>query len=375
MRPLHVLHVVGARPNFVKAAPVISVLRRRAVQQALVHTGQHYDVNMSDVFFQQLDLPSPDVNLEVGSGSHAGQTANVMTRFEEVLQDRRPDVVLVYGDVNSTVAAALVCAKLLVPVGHVEAGLRSFDRTMPEEINRLLTDQIADLLFTPSSDGDANLLREGAAPDRIHFVGNVMIDSLIRLLPEPRAEEEPYALVTLHRPSNVDDPDMLEQLMRTLAAISKDLAVIFPLHPRTRHRLRALSFPSVGTRFRLVEPCGYQEFLSLERAAAVVITDSGGVQEETTFLGVPCLTMRDSTERPVTIEIGTNILVGRDMDRLRDEVTKIRAGASKRGAVPPLWDGHASDRIADALEKWWIARPQNLAGVGSRYSPENTCSR
>src|SRR6266850_1466997 len=319
MRPLHVLHVVGARPNFVKAAPVISVLRRRAVQQALVHTGQHYDVNMSDVFFQQLDLPSPDVNLEVGSGSHAGQTANVMTRFEEVLQDRRPDVVLVYGDVN--------------------------------------------------------LLREGAAPDRIHFVGNVMIDSLIRLLPEPRAEEEPYALVTLHRPSNVDDPDMLEQLMRTLAAISKDLAVIFPLHPRTRHRLRALSFPSVGTRFRLVEPCGYQEFLSLERAAAVVITDSGGVQEETTFLGVPCLTMRDSTERPVTIEIGTNILVGRDMDRLRDEVTKIRAGASKRGAVPPLWDGHASDRIADALEKWWIARPQNLAGVGSRYSPENTCSR
>jgi UDP-N-acetylglucosamine 2-epimerase (non-hydrolysing) len=339
-----------------KAAPVMSALRHRSALQTLVHTGQHYDGNMSQIFFRQLELPSPDVNLEVGSGSHAVQTAHIMMRLEEVLQERRPEVVLVYGDVNSTVAAALVCAKLLVPLGHVEAGLRSFDRTMPEEINRLVTDQIADLLFTPSSDGDVNLLREGVSADRLHFVGNVMIDSLIRLLPAPRAEEEPYALVTLHRPSNVDEPEMLGRLMRTLSAISTDIPVIFPLHPRTRQRLAALGLSSSGTRLRLVEPCGYQEFLSLERAATVVITDSGGVQEETTFLGVPCLTVRENTERPVTVEIGTNILVGRDMDHLRDEVAKIRAGAPKQGTVPPLWDGHASDRIADALEKWWSAR-------------------
>jgi UDP-N-acetylglucosamine 2-epimerase (non-hydrolysing) len=358
MGSMHVLHVVGARPNFMKAAPVLSALARRGLRQTLVHTGQHYDANMSDVFFQQLELPAPDVNLEVGSGSHAVQTAQIMMRFEDEVLSRRPDLVLVYGDVNSTIAASLVCAKLMLPVGHVEAGLRSFDRRMPEEINRLLTDQISELLFTPSRDADENLLREGVAAGKIHLAGNVMIDTLVRLLPKAEQESrdcpsEPFALVTLHRPSNVDEPGMLKRIVESLVTISRDLTVIFPVHPRTRQRISGggVSISENG-RLRLMEPMPYLHFLSLQRHATVVITDSGGIQEETTYLGVPCLTVRENTERPVTTTLGTNILVGEDMQRLESEVKRILAGKGKQGQVPPLWDGHAAERIADVVRSW-----------------------
>lgn len=364
---MHILHVVGARPNFMKAAPVLRALAARAgVRQTLVHTGQHYDANMSEVFFEQLGMPRPDVNLEVGSGSHSRQTAEVLTRFELIVQERRPDLVLVYGDVNSTVAAALVCAKLRVPVGHVEAGLRSRDRTMPEEINRLLTDQLADLLFTPSADGDENLLREGIAVEKIYRVGNVMIDTLVRLLPAAEKRwpalrddldlgKNPYALVTLHRPSNVDDADSLGRILDALRDIAGRLPVIFPVHPRTRQRLKSFPQGSGDSRLRLIEPVGYVDCLALQQHAAVVITDSGGMQEETTFLSVPCLTLRENTERPITVEQGSNILIGRDLDRLRAEATRVLrdrrdAGPTgRRGRVPPLWDGKASERIAAVI--------------------------
>ena len=356
---LNILHVVGARPNFMKVAPVMAALNSRLTcSQRLVHTGQHYDANMSDVFFQQLGLPRPDVSLGVGSGSHAVQTAQIMMRFEEVVADNQPDLVLVYGDVNSTVAAALVCAKRLIPVGHVEAGLRSFDRTMPEEINRLLTDQTAELLFTPSPDGDANLLREGIAPEAIHCVGNVMIDTLVRLLPQaqpPRIDAlaTRYALVTLHRPSNVDDGPTLQRLMTTLQQVSDELQVVFPIHPRTRARLHTFNLTVADdTRFLLLEPLGYLEFLALQRQATLVITDSGGVQEESTYLRVPCLTARDNTERPITVELGTNVLVGQNMKLLRTEVNRILAGAFKAGTIPQLWDGRAGERIADVIMNW-----------------------
>ena len=348
----HILHVVGARPNFVKAAPVLRAIRERGMRQTLVHTGQHYDGNMSDVFFTQLDIPEPDFNLEVGSGSHASQTAEIMRRFEPVVLERKPDLTLVYGDVNSTVAAALVCSKLLIPVGHVEAGLRSFDRTMPEEINRIVTDRLSDVLFTPSEDGDANLLREGVPKERIHFVGNVMIDSLIRLLPAARncpknGFPERFALVTLHRPSNVDDFETLRELLNALARVSKDLNIVFPVHPRTRQRITEFGIDSQN--LRLLDPLPYIEFLSLQTRAAVVITDSGGIQEETTYLGVPCLTLRPNTERPITVTSGTNILVGDDRGRLIAELGKIMEGKQKKGVTPPLWDGRTGERIANIL--------------------------
>src|ERR1700690_4332921 len=303
---MHILHVVGARPNFMKAAPVIRALAKwPEARQTLVHTGQHYDKNLSDVFFPQLNMPEPDVNLEVGSGSHAWQTAEVMTRFEPIVLERKPDVVLVYGDVNSTVAAALVCAKLGVRVGHVEAGLRSFDWTMPEEINRVVTDRLADFLFTPSEDGDVNLKHEGVPAEKIHMVGNVMIDSLVRLLPAAKRCQkngfpERYALVTLHRPSNVDDSRTLKGVLESLLEISEDLDVVFPVHPRTRQRIA--EFGLKVEKLHLLEPLPYIEFLSLQCRAAVVITDSGGIQDETTYLGVPCLTLRNNTERPVRSE-------------------------------------------------------------------------
>jgi len=331
---------------------------RRDVEQALVHTGQHYDDNMSEMFFRELGLPVPDVNLEVGSGSQAWQTAQIMMRFEKVVLDEFPNWVLVYGDVNSTVAAAMVCAKLGIRVGHVEAGLRSFDRTMPEEINRLLTDQIADLLFTPSKDGDENLVREGVTTEKIHLVGNVMIDTLVKLLPKAQGEglkakglgNEKYALVTLHRPSNVDEPKMLNKIMTALGEISIDLPVVFPVHPRTRTKISEFGFHiSENGRVNLIDPLGYLDFLSLQKNATVVITDSGGIQEETTFLGVPCLTIRQNTERPITVEMGTNIVVGQDMAQLKREVYNILDGQSRQGRVPPLWDGHASERIAEVL--------------------------
>jgi UDP-N-acetylglucosamine 2-epimerase (non-hydrolysing) len=350
---MHVLHVVGARPNFMKAAPVIGALHKKGVQQTLVHTGQHYDANMSDVFFTQLAMPAPDVNLEVGSGSHAKQTADIMSRFEPVVLERRPDVVLVYGDVNSTVAAALVCSKLLIRVGHVEAGLRSFDRTMPEEVNRLVTDQLADLLFTPSEDGDANLRQEGVATGKIHLVGNVMIDSLVHLLPSTErcnlnGLPKRYALVTLHRPSNVDDAQSLRGILESLLEISSDLEVVFPVHPRTRQRIS--EFGINVSRLHLLEPLPYIEFLALQRRALVVITDSGGIQEETTYLRVPCITLRANTERPITVTLGTNILVGQDAVALKSELQRVLDGKAKSGSIPPLWDGKAGERIANILK-------------------------
>jgi UDP-N-acetylglucosamine 2-epimerase (non-hydrolysing) len=364
---MKLMHVVGARPNFMKVAPVYRAISHyRQIKQILVHTGQHYDLNMSDIFFQQLELPAPDINLEVGSDSHAAQTAQIMMRFEEVVLKETPELVLVYGDVNSTVAAALVCAKMGVKVGHVEAGLRSFDRTMPEEINRLLTDQMADFLFTPSQDGDINLQREGVSREKIHFVGNVMIDTLIRLLPIAlkqwqkghltleglTVDQGCYVLVTLHRPSNVDEPVMLAEIMAALAKISRVVPVIFPIHPRTRQRLNDLNFlntKSADQDMRFLNPIGYLDFLALQRHAALVITDSGGIQEETTYLNVPCLTVRENTERPVTVSLGTNVLVGRNMERLLTETQRILRGESRQGQSPPLWDGHAAERIAKII--------------------------
>jgi UDP-N-acetylglucosamine 2-epimerase (non-hydrolysing) len=358
---VNVFHIAGARPNFMKVAPVMNALKTRPhIVQTLVHTGQHYDANMSDVFLEQLGIPAPDVNLAVGSGSHARQTAEIMTRFEPVLLDRRPDLVLVYGDVNSTVAAALVSAKLGVRVGHVEAGLRSFDRTMPEEINRLLTDQLADLLFTPSEDADANLRNEGIPAEKIFRVGNVMIDSLVKLLPAARSQSQDglrypqshpqpqrYALVTLHRPANVDDATILNRILQSLLEVSQDLAVVFPAHPRTQKRIA--DFGLHAGRLQILDPLPYLEFLALQSRATVVITDSGGIQEETTYLGIPCLTLRENTERPVTVSLGTNVLVGRDPGKLRSEVSRVLAGQAKKGTIPPLWDGQAGERIAAVI--------------------------
>ena len=349
---MHILHVVGARPNFMKAAPVLRALAARGARQTLVHTGQHYDRNMSEVFFAQLEIPEPNVNLEVGSGSHAAQTAEIMRRFEPFVVKHKPDVVLVYGDVNSTVATALVCAKLLIRVAHVEAGLRSFDRNMPEEINRIVTDRLSDLLFTPSEDGDANLQREGVPQEKVYRVGNVMIDSLIRLLPAARncpanGLPERVGLLTLHRPSNVDDGDNLQKILDSLSQVSGQLDFVFPVHPRTRQRIH--EFGIRVPKLHLLDPLPYIEFLALQARAVVVITDSGGIQEETTYLGVPCLTMRENTERPITMTLGTNILVGQDREMLVRELNNILAGKGKKGAIPPLWDGHAGERIADVL--------------------------
>lgn len=358
---MKILHVVGARPNFMKVAPVIRALeKKKGIKQILVHTGQHYDINMSDIFFQQLSIPTPDINLGVGSGTHAVQTAQIMVQLEPVLLDVRPDLVLVPGDVNSTVAAALVCAKLLIPLGHIEAGLRSFDRTMPEEINRLLTDQIAALLFTPSMDGNKNLMHEGIAKSKIYLVGNVMIDTLVRLLPQAMAhwddlrtslqiQEQKYCLVTLHRPSNVDESSMLLGIMETLEALSRDIKVVFPLHPRTRQQIKTMGFDMDKTTLRIIEPLGYQDFLALQKHAKFVITDSGGIQEETTYMGIPCLTVRENTERPITVTLGTNILVGQKIERLKYETTRILNNDVKVGKIPPYWDGKASERIANIV--------------------------
>jgi UDP-N-acetylglucosamine 2-epimerase (non-hydrolysing) len=353
---MKICHVVGARPNFMKAAPVLRALRSYpAIEQYVVHTGQHYDFNMSDVFFQQLEMAPPDINLQVGSGSHAQQTAQIMSRFEAVVLERQPDLVLVYGDVNSTVAAALVCAKLGIRVGHVEAGLRSFDRAMPEEINRLVTDQLADMLFTPSADGNANLAREGVSPEKVHLAGNVMIDTLVRMLPAARQAipadlPERFVLVTLHRPSNVDNPEWLDKLLEALAAIGRKIPVLFPVHPRTRQHIAASESSLASARgIRLMDPLPYLQFLGLQTRATLVVTDSGGIQEETTFLGVPCLTVRENTERPITVTSGTNLLVGQDLQKLLTEVERVLDGNVKQGCVPPLWDGHAADRIAAVI--------------------------
>ena len=355
---MKIIHIVGARPNFMKATPVVMALKAYPqVEQLLVHTGQHYDSNMSDVFFKELGLIAPDINLDVGSGSHTHQTSHIMLRLEPYLIEQKPQIVVVYGDVNSTVAAALVCAKLLIPVAHVEAGLRSRDRTMPEEINRLLTDQIADLLLTPSEDGNANLINEGVPEEKIHLVGNAMIDTLVRLLPEARKRPvlerlqlpARYALVTLHRPSNVDDPDALREIVTTLAEVNQKLPIVLPIHPRTRQRINDLQIDLEETGIHVLEPLGYLDFLALQTQAALVITDSGGIQEETTYLGIPCITVRENTERPVTIDVGTNQLIGRDMTRLRRAVDDMLRGSGKKGSLPPLWDGQTGQRIAEII--------------------------
>ncbi|MGH9562183.1 MAG: non-hydrolyzing UDP-N-acetylglucosamine 2-epimerase [Terracidiphilus sp.] len=353
------LHVVGARPNFMKAAPVYRAMAHGGHVQTLVHTGQHYDALMSDVFFQALEIPAPDESLNVGSGSHAQQTAAIMSRFEPVVLKHQPDIVLVYGDVNSTVAAALVCSKLGIRIGHVEAGLRSFDRTMPEELNRLVTDQLADMLFTPSSDGDEHLLREGVAREKIFLVGNVMIDTLVRFL--PKAEQifpdlskklsvDRYGLVTLHRPSNVDDGATFLPMLEVLSELSREIPLVFPVHPRTSQKWAA-ELKGAGEGLRVIEPLGYLEFLSLQKHASVVITDSGGIQEETTYLGTPCLTLRENTERPITITHGTNLLIGRDWQKLRNGFRMALDGSRERKQPPPLWDGRAAERIAAILTR------------------------
>ncbi|HET9512926.1 MAG TPA: UDP-N-acetylglucosamine 2-epimerase (non-hydrolyzing) [Gemmatimonadales bacterium] len=359
------LHVVGARPNFMKLAPVL--LAGQAVpglRQHVVHTGQHYDREMSDRFFEELGIPRPDQNLDVGSATHAQQTAAIMARIEPVLLKVRPDWVVVYGDVNSTMAAALVAVKLGIRVAHVEAGLRSRDRTMPEEINRLVTDQLADLLLTPSRDADANLRAEGIPEERIAFVGNVMVDTLLRLREQARALAVPerlglngsrYVFVTLHRPSNVDDPATLRELLTALESIAGRMPVVFAVHPRTRHRISEFGLEGVAASVRLLNPLGYLETVGLMERSALVLTDSGGLQEETTVLGVPCLTARPNTERPVTVTEGTNRLVASTTAAVLSAVNELLADQERgvfQARQPEYWDGRAGERVMEALLRW-----------------------
>src|SRR5918999_3567244 len=361
---LKVINVVGARPNFMKVAPIVAAMKARPAkfQPLVVHTGQHYDADMSDSFFRDLQLPEPEEHLGVGSGSHAAQTAAVVERFEPIVLREKPDWVLVVGDVNSTLACALVCVKLGVKVAHVEAGLRSRDRTMHEEINRLLTDQIADLLFTPSTDADENLLAEGIPRERIRFVGNVMIDSLQKNLAAAgnlRTKEQlgltgDYALLTLHRPSNVDLRESFEPILSALEVIASKLPIVFPVHPRTRKTIAELGLSdrvdSIKN-LRTIDPLGYLDFLNLSSGARLVLTDSGGIQEETTALGIPCLTLRENTERPITVEMRTNVVVGTDTTKIIAAAAAALNGSARKALrQPPLWDGHTSERILDALE-------------------------
>ena len=370
-----ILCVVGARPNFMKVAPILRAFAAHdpAVPTLLVHTGQHYDADMNDRLFVDLRLPVPDINLEVGSGTHAVQTADAMRRFEPVLDANNPSCVIVVGDVNSTLACTLVAVKKGVPVAHVEAGLRSFDRSMPEEINRVLTDQIADLLYTTELAAHDNLAREGIDAARVRFVGNVMIDSLLAnralAIPPERTLRSAngavpidiaggFGVVTLHRPSNVDRRDVLQPLLEALRDVSARLPLVFAMHPRTRASIDRLGLGELVSEARIavLPPQGYLEMLGLMSAATLVLTDSGGMQEETTALGVPCLTLRENTERPITIEQGTNTLVGRDRDAIEREVSEILAGRGKRGRVPELWDGRAAERITADLVAWLAGR-------------------
>ena len=386
-----ILAVVGARPNFMKIAPVLAALETVKIPAHLVHTGQHYDASMKDSFFGQLGIPEPDVDLEVGSGTHAVQTGRIMIAFEPVLERLSPAAVLVVGDVNSTIGCALVAVKKRVPVFHVEAGLRSFDRTMPEEINRVLTDQLSELLFTTERKAQENLVREGVAPERVHFVGNVMIDSLLghagkAIVPSTTLkrhgreglfrETSSYGVVTLHRPSNVDRPDVLRALMGVLERISRRLPLVFPVHPRTEKRLREASIDTAAlARVACIPPIGYLEMLGLMKDATLVLTDSGGMQEETTALGVPCLTLRDNTERPITVSQGTNFVVGSDPTRIESEVDAILESGGKAGRRPELWDGQAAERIARVIGDWMErgdrmdrGREPQAAGVAAEKS-------
>jgi UDP-N-acetylglucosamine 2-epimerase (non-hydrolysing) len=367
-KPIKIMSVVGARPNFMKIAPIVAAIKKfndsinqgnpgNPINHLLVHTGQHYDVKMSEAFFRDLGIPDPDINMEVGSGSHALQTAQIMIKAEEAFIKEKPDWIVVVGDVNSTMACTLVASKLGIRVAHVEAGLRSFDRTMPEEINRLVTDALADLLLTPSRDADENLIREGVHPSKIRLVGNIMIDTLVANLDRSRSSRLPellglklggFAYVTLHRPSNVDDRASLEAIMTELKRLSDDLTVIFPVHPRTRKMLEEYEISLNGSRnLKILDPVGYHDSLYLTEHARFVLTDSGGLQEESTFLRTPCLTLRPNTERPVTIAEGTNKLT--TIEALTKDIEDILEGRRNAGEIPEFWDGHTAERVIDSL--------------------------
>jgi UDP-N-acetylglucosamine 2-epimerase (non-hydrolysing) len=370
-----VLHVLGARPNFVKAAPVVRALGELGVRQGIIHTGQHYDALMSDVFFADLGLPEPVANLGVGSGSHAKQTAALLVGLEEVVLEHEPDLVVVYGDVNSTLAAILVCAKLGVRTAHVEAGLRSFDRGMPEEVNRIVTDSLSDLLFATSPDALSHLASEGVPASKVHLVGNPMIDSLFSALPsldpapvvERLAIPARYAVATLHRPANVDTPEAARELVTSVLEVARQIPIVVPIHPRGRTRLAEAGLVD-GPSVRVIDPLGYVDFLSLVRGAALVVTDSGGVQEETTMLGVPCLTVRPNTERPITITHGTNRLVTPALLPAAAEKALADGAATPSGELPPLWDGAAGPRIARVISAW--LKGDNLSPAAQGTRPE-----
>jgi UDP-N-acetylglucosamine 2-epimerase (non-hydrolysing) len=386
---LRIMNIVGARPNMMKIAPLLAELRRQEeIEPVLVHTGQHYDYSMSQVFFDQLRVPPPDYNLGVGSGTHFAQTAEIMRKFGELVQQDRPDMVVVAGDVNSTIACALVAAKEGIPVAHVEAGLRSFDRSMPEEINRVLTDAVADLLFTTEESANRNLANEGIDPGKVFFVGNLMIDSLVSALQVARPsclrselglEGKPYAVLTLHRPSNVDNEDQLTRTLDAILEVAQRIPIVFPAHPRTARNIEAAGLTAMrtwaggplpgidagATGLWMMPPASYLDFLDLMQHAVMVITDSGGVQEETTFLGVPCLTYRDTTERPVTVSMGTNRVVGRDPQHLLLNARVVLQEAPQGPAIarPPLWDGRTASRIVQILKEVWQG---DLACAGGR---------
>ncbi len=354
-----IILVAGARPNFMKIAPLYKVFKQRNINTILLHSGQHYDANMSQVFFDDLGIPAPDIHLEVGSGSHAVQTAAVMVAFEQVCFEHKPSMVVVVGDVNSTIACAIVAAKLHIPCAHVEAGLRSGDMKMPEEVNRVLTDRICSILLTPSPDGDENLLAEGVPAENIHMVGNVMIDSLLSNLEKAKASgiverlglvAGEYATLTMHRPGNVDDEVVFTSLVETLEIVSSSIQLVFPMHPRTRARAESFGLmEKLESAALITEPLGYHEFQGLIASSKLVLTDSGGLQEETTALGIPCLTMRPNTERPITITEGTNIIVGSDQAKILSGVEDILSGQGKAGRIPYLWDGKAAERMADVI--------------------------
>jgi len=357
-----IINIVGARPNLPKIAPLIREMQRHPeIEPLLVHTGQHYDENLSNIFFHQMGIPEPHVNLGVGPGTHAGQTAEILKQVEPILLEQRPDLVLVVGDVNSTIAASLAAVKMGIPVAHVEAGLRSFDRSMPEEVNRVLTDALAEYLFATEDVAVENLLKEGRPRESIHLVGNVMIDSLLHFLPfaqQSRIGDElglrngkgwqSFGVLTLHRPSNVDSMGKLAELLGAIDAIAQQVPIVFPVHPRTQQRL-SQSGTKHHPQLRLIQPQGYLDFLCLLSKATLVLTDSGGIQEETTALGVPCLTLRENTERPVTVSQGTNVLVGTNPLKIVAATEQILRGDVKKGRTPPLWDGHAAERIVEVL--------------------------
>jgi len=352
--------VAGARPNFIKLAPLVWVLSsRKDLPFQIVHTGQHYDHAMSQTFFDVLKIPEPDINLEVGSGEQNIQTARILERFDGLLQEKPPEAVVVFGDVNSTLACSLAAAKRLIPVIHVEAGLRSFDRSMPEEVNRLVTDTLSDLLLVSENSGILNLKHEGISDEKVRLVGNIMIDSLVKMLPKALERQTAarlgfgsgqYALLTLHRPSNVDDRETLLRLLNLFADLSRKLPIVFPVHPRTKKQVESLGLITPAS-FRMVEPVDYLDSLCLQKQAKLVLTDSGGIQEETSCLGVPCLTLRNNTERPVTVELGTSTIVGNNTRLIRKNFEQVLAGRYKQGQPIPLWDGHTAERVSDCLRE------------------------